>query len=212
MDFMNSRREVAAVGAISVFGLGQALWDHPLQDAPEPGRVKPGHTGIPNVQLTTHTGARVRFYDDLVRDKLVVINMMYASCSNTCPPTTQNLLRVQEMLAGRVGRDIFMYSITLRPEYDTPPELAHYAKLQGVKAPGWTFLTGGRKEIGQLRLALGFYDPDPRVDGDETRHTGMLRIGNDAFQRWGSVPGMADPRQIVASILHMDLKRPPLAG
>lgn len=212
MDIMNSRRELVALGAISLAGMGAALLDRPRWETAPTRGTKTGHAGIPNVQLTTHTGARVRFYDDLVRDKLVVINMMYAGCSNTCLPTTQNLLRVQQMLESRVGKDIFMYSITLRPEYDTPGELAHYAKTQGVKAPGWLFLTGGSREIGQLRFALGFYDPDPKIDGDEARHTGMVRIGNDAFRRWGMVPGMADPRQIVSSILHVDLKRPQAAG
>lgn len=209
---MHTRRmEVAGLGAIAVAGLTEAFLESPdwqlAQATPAKGTAR-RQDGIPNVALKTHTGATVRFYDDLVRDKLVVINMMYASCSNTCPPTTQNLLRVQQMLGGRVGRDIFMYSITLRPEYDTPAELAHYAKLQGVKSPGWLFLTGAVKDIERLRYALGFYDPDPKVDGQETRHTGMVRIGNEAFRRWGMAPGMADPRQIVSSILHLDRKRP----
>ncbi|HEX4870338.1 MAG TPA: SCO family protein [Moraxellaceae bacterium] len=212
MDIVNSRRDIVALGTISLAGMGMALLERPRwEDAPARA-AKTSRDGIPNVPLTTHTGARVRFYDDLVRDKLVVINMMYASCSNTCPPTTQNLLRVQQMLGSRIGRDIFMYSITLRPDFDSPPELAHYAKIQGVRDPGWLFLTGNKEDIERLRLALGFYDPDPAIDGQEARHTGMVRIGNDAFKRWGMVPGMADPRQIVSSILHADLKRPQAAG
>lgn len=208
---MESRRELVALGAMSAIGLGVSLLNPPDwagSRAPLP-RARPD--GIPNVTLKTHTGATVRFYDDLLRDKLVVINMMYASCNNTCPPTTQNLLRVQQMLGSRVGQDIFLYSITLRPEYDTPAELAHYAKMQGVDAPGWLFLTGSAQDIEQLRLALGFYDPDPAVDGQESRHTGMLRIGNDAYRRWGMAPGMADPRQIVSTILHLHRPRPPAA-
>ena len=34
---------------------------------------------------------------------------------------TINLVRVQTLLGARVGEDIFMYSITIRPEQDTPP-------------------------------------------------------------------------------------------
>jgi protein SCO1/2 len=35
---------------------------------------------FPNIVLTTQNNESVRFYDDLLRDKVVVINFMYASC------------------------------------------------------------------------------------------------------------------------------------
>ena len=204
----------AGVGGLSLTGLFDGILGQPDWGTPRPlAQKRAPQQAIPNVALKTHTGAKVRFYDDLVRDKLVVVNMMYAGCNNTCPPTTHNLVKVQQLLKERMGRDIFMYSITLRPEQDSPDDLAHYAKLHGVQ-PGWLFLTGAARDVEQLRLALGFYDPDAAVDRQEGRHVGMLRIGNDAFRRWGMAPALADPRQIVAAIRHMDRKRPtaPAAG
>jgi protein SCO1/2 len=164
---------------------------------------------LPNIALKTHTGAKVRFYDDLVRDKLVVLNMMYAGCSNSCPPMTHNLVKVQQMLKDRIGKDIFMYSLTLRPEQDSAEDLAHFARLHGVQ-PGWLFLTGLPREVEELRYALGFYDPDPKIDKQDGRHVGMVRIGNDAYRRWGMTPALAEPRQIVAAIQHLDRKPPPV--
>lgn len=38
---------------------------------------------FPNVELTTHNGDRVRFYDDLIKGKVVVINFMYATCTES---------------------------------------------------------------------------------------------------------------------------------
>jgi protein SCO1/2 len=35
---------------------------------------------LPNVVLTTHEGKTVRFYDDLIKGKVVAINFMYATC------------------------------------------------------------------------------------------------------------------------------------
>jgi protein SCO1/2 len=70
--------------------------------------------------LTTHEGKKVKFYDDLIKDKIVIINFMYVKCEGTCPGTTANLVKVQKLLGDRVGKDIFMYSITLKPEEDTP--------------------------------------------------------------------------------------------
>jgi len=51
---------------------------------------------FPNVELATHEGEKVRFYDDLIKDKFVTINMVYTSCKTTCPLTTANLVRVQK--------------------------------------------------------------------------------------------------------------------
>jgi protein SCO1/2 len=35
---------------------------------------------FPNLVLKTHEGKNVRFYDDLLKGKIVLINFMYASC------------------------------------------------------------------------------------------------------------------------------------
>src|SRR5215510_11779692 len=64
---------------------------------------------FPNLVLTTHEGKQVRFYDDLIKDKIVLINMMYAKCEGICTPVTMNLKKVQQLLGDRVGRDIFIY-------------------------------------------------------------------------------------------------------
>jgi protein SCO1 len=152
-----------------------------------------------SLQVVTHEGERVGFYQGLLRDKVVLINMMYASCSGNCPLTTANLMRVHKLLGDRVGRDIFFYSITLRAEADTPAALKDYARMHSVGA-GWKFLTGAPKDIEALRLKLGFYDLDPKVDQDISKHTGMVRIGNDRFGRWAMSPSTADPEQIIHTV------------
>jgi len=208
---MNTRMmELAGAGAIALYGMVEGLLNPPdwRVAAAAPGNRTAG--ALPNVELKTHEGRTVRFYDDLVRDKLVVMNMMYAGCNRTCPPMTHNLVKVQQMLKDRVGKDIFMYSLTLRPEQDSPEDLAHFARLHGVQ-PGWLFLTGRPKDVERLRFAMGFYDPDAEVDKQEGRHVGMVRIGNDPYRRWGMAPALADPRQIVAAINHLDRKPPPRA-
>src|SRR2546428_9926387 len=88
---------------------------------------------FPNLVLTTHEGRRVRFYDDLIKDRIVTINFMYTQCEDgRCPLTTANLVRVQKLLKDPVGRAIFMYPFTLTPEHDTPSVLKKYATAYGV--------------------------------------------------------------------------------
>jgi protein SCO1/2 len=158
---------------------------------------------FPNIVLTTHEGKEARFYDDLIKDKIVVINMMYANCEGVCPMITRNLARVQKLLGGRVGRDIFIYSITLKPETDTRQVLEEYAHMHGA-GPGWLFLTGKPEDIETLRRKLGFVDPDPEVDRDKSQHIGNVRFGNEPLQLWGACPGMFRPEAIVKSILYVD--------
>ncbi len=158
---------------------------------------------FPNVVLTTHEGKRVRFFDDLIRDKIVVISLMYVKCQGVCPDITANLVKVQKLLGDRVGRDIFFYSITVKPEEDSPVALKAYAEQFHV-GPGWLFLTGKPDDVELLRRSLGFVDPNPEVDKDKTRHSGMLRYGNEALSLWASCQGSAHASWIAESISWVD--------
>jgi protein SCO1/2 len=155
---------------------------------------------LPNVPLTTQTGRQVRFYDDLVKDKKVIINFMYVKCRGICVPVTSRLVRVQKLLGDRVGRDIFMYSITLKPAEDSSDNLRLYAEQHGA-GPGWLFLTGSPSDIDHLRRALGFAYDDPAEDADLSNHVGMVRYGVEAQSRWAACAGMANPEHIARSIL-----------
>lgn len=177
----------------------------PSQGGATSSRAKLQARYFPNFEVTTHEGKKVRFYDDLVKDKIVVINFMYAQCEGICAPITRNLKRVQSLLGERVGRDIFMYSISLKPEEDNPQKLKHYMQMHRIK-PGWTFLTGKPDEIDTLRRKLGFSDSKAKLDKDLTNHIGMIRYGNEARQWWAMCPGQANPPWIVESILWMDPK------
>jgi protein SCO1/2 len=150
--------------------------------------------------LQTHEGRKVRFYDDVLKGKLVVINMMYTVCTGICPANTASMKAVQQALGPRVGRDIFMYSLSLRPEFDSPQARRDYVNQYEI-GPGWTFLTGGREDMEVIRRKLGFYDSDPTKDADISNHTGVVRVGNVPAERWCMVPAQSSTRQIVSTIL-----------
>ncbi len=158
---------------------------------------------FPNLVLTTHEGKEVKFYDDLVKDKIVIFNMMYAKCDGVCMPITRNLLQVQKLLGSRVGKDIFMYSFTLKPEEDTVKALKHYAHMHKVR-PGWSFITGSVADMELIRRKLGYVDPDPEVDKDKSNHIGVIKYGNEPFERWGGCPGLSPPNWIVETLSWVD--------
>jgi protein SCO1/2 len=161
-----------------------------------------GGPELPNVILLTQNNKPVRFYDDLIKGRVVLINFMFTTCKTTCPMTRANLLKVQKALGDHLGRDIFIYSLTLDAATDTPKTLDKYAKSIGAK-PGWTFLTGKPADIEMLRRKLGFYDPDPKIDADRTQHGAVVLLGNDAAGRWAMVPALSNADRIVASVMRI---------
>jgi protein SCO1 len=161
---------------------------------------------LPNVELVTQDGARVHFYDDLVKDRRVVIQFMFTRCKDICPIITHHLAEVQTLLGGRVGRDIFFYSVTLSPEEDTPKELRAFAKEHGA-GPGWTFLTGKPEDILLLRKSLGFFYDDPKEDADRNNHSGMIVVGTEPLMRWAMCEGGAKPEWI-ATVIRTEMDAP----
>ena len=97
-----------------------------------PSRERIRDRYFPNLVLTSHEGKQLKFYDDLIKDKIVIFNMFYAQCQGICSPITRNLVRLQKILGDRVGKDIFMYSFTLKPKEDNVKALAHYAQMHKV--------------------------------------------------------------------------------
>jgi protein SCO1/2 len=158
---------------------------------------------IPNVALRTHDDVPVRFYDDLVKGRQVVINMMYATCEGLCPAVTSRLVEVHRALGPRMGRDLFMYSITLKPNEDGPAALREFADMHGALLPGWTFLTGDAFDIETLRFAL-FRHNHIKFDLDPNFHAGQLRIINDSINRWVHVTPLASKATVLQHISWAD--------
>jgi protein SCO1/2 len=158
-----------------------------------------GPAWFTNVPVVTHEGQTVRFYDDLMKDKIVLINFFFTDCDAICPLMTQNLSHVQDLLAPRFGQSIFMVSITLQPRRDTPQMIKHYAETYGA-GPGWTFVTGEPDNIELLRHRLGFVDSDPVLDSDLEQHIGMVRVANEPMHRWTMTPALVAPEAIVRTV------------
>lgn len=156
-----------------------------------------GANHFPNVTLTTQHGQRVRFYDDLIKGKIVAINLIYTSCKYACPLETARLAQVQRLLGERMGRDVFFYSITIDPEHDTPAVLSKYAETFQA-GPGWLFLTGTRADVDLISRKTGLYSPPNPANRDG--HTPYLLVGNEVTGQWLRNSGVDDPRFLATTI------------
>lgn len=150
-----------------------------------------GRDYFPNTPLINQDGQSVRFFDDLIKDKVVAINFIFTTCTDSCPLETARLRQVQKLLGERVGQDVFFYSISIDPETDTPEALKHYKEAFKI-GPGWQFLTGNKDDITVLRQKLGLFMKG--VDDGQTKdHNLSLIIGNQSTGRWMKTSPMENP-------------------
>jgi len=77
-----------------------------------------------DTELTTHEGNKVRFYSDVLDERIVMINVIYTNCKGSCPLLTQKLSQVSRELGELYGKSIHFVSITNDAERDTPEALS----------------------------------------------------------------------------------------
>jgi cytochrome oxidase Cu insertion factor (SCO1/SenC/PrrC family) len=162
---MGSGTLAAGVGAIAARGFG-ALGGgtaHHFQPVPATGAGSPRavlqQKHLLNLPLMTQDGKSVKFYDDLVKDKKVVLTFMNTEPGALASSKTvsENLSELQKFFGSRMGKDIHFYTITANPQRDTPAVLKNWAS-QYSNGSGWTFLTGSAANVDKLRRSLGFAD------------------------------------------------------
>ena len=143
-----------------------------------------------DVELIDQDGRKVRFYTDVLKGKTVVVNAFFTTCTSVCPPMNRSMEKIQEALGDRVGKDVFLVSLTVDPATDTPARLKEYAaKFHAGK--GWTFLTGKKENLDWALYKLGQY-----VESKESHKT-VIIIGNEATGLWKKAYGLAKVDELV---------------
>ena len=155
----------------------------------------PAH--FPNAPLINQDGETLYFYDDVIKGKVVTINFMFTSCGDSCPMETAKLRKVQEMLGEHAGKDVYMYSITVDPDRDTPAALKAYMQKFNI-GPGWQFLTGKKEDIDQIRKRLGMYSDEEEELSD---HPINFVVGNEATGQWLRRTPFDIPETLVSVLL-----------
>ena len=174
---------------------------------------------VPNVSVLAHDGSVHRFYEDLVRDQLVLIAFMSIQHDQHYP-CTPRLRQIRDLLDRDPDSRVHLLSVTVDPEHDTPRRLSEYATVNGADAgrTPWRFLTAAPEDIDLLRAS--FYVHRSLAPEDGTRKLyeredllalphhkavmdcsmGLMRYGNEALDIWGGAPVKAAARDIVARL------------
>jgi protein SCO1/2 len=128
-----------------------------------------------------------RFDSAHLRDKVVVLNFIFTTCTDVCPLFTVNLSQLQRKLNGRFANEIFFVSITTDPEIDSPQVLKAYAQRHGADLKNWAFLTGSESELKRVWKSFGVQVI--RKGRGLVQHTSLTTVidrhGLRRFNHWG---------------------------
>src|SRR5215213_9777564 len=152
--------------------------------------ASPAQKYFTDVELLNQNGEKVRFYTDVLKGKTVIVNAFFTTCTSVCPPMNRSMEKIQEALGDRVGKDVFLVSITVDPETDTPARLKEYAQKFHA-GRGWIFLTGKKENLDWALYKLGQY-----VENKDDHKT-IFIIGNEPTGLWKKAFGMANVNELV---------------
>ena len=221
----SDRRTLITTGAAALSGLALGLRGAPVGagslqvssaqsvDGCSPPAAGPNAGYFPDVAVTAHDGRRARFYTDLLAGRTVMVHCT-SIAHDAEYPVIDNLVRVHSLLGERVGRDVFMYTLSVDPA-DTPRDLADLVAARGV-GPGWLFLTAEPAAVESLRYHLfdhGLGHVHPGHGGGRAPvkdcSLGLVRYGNESIGLWGAVPAKADPEWIARRLSWVVPREPP---
>jgi protein SCO1 len=141
---------------------------------------------IPDAELFNQDGKKIHFYSDLIKDKVVIVSLFFTSCASICPMQAESLAKLQATLGDRLGRDVYLVSVSMDPEGDPPERLKIWGLQFGAK-PGWTLVTGKKSEVDKVAMAL---TGAPAFKGE---HSPVVFVGSDKTGRWIRAYGLAGP-------------------
>jgi protein SCO1/2 len=162
--------------------------------------ARPTKLKLLDLELFDQDGRKLAFRNDVIGDKIVVIDTFYTSCRQICPILSAIFAGVQEQLAERLGKEVVLVSISVDPETDIPPRLKKYAGTWKAR-PGWTFLTGPKPSVDRVLEGLGLYTADFKA------HAAMILIGDGRKNEWTRFYGFLPPEQIVEKVDELSAAR-----
>ncbi len=152
-----------------------------------------GKVKIPDVELRNQDGRKVRFYSDLIKDKVVVLSFFYTNCVYTCTTQGRTLSKLQTLLGERLGKSVFLISVTTDPVNDNPSKLKAWGKHYDVQS-GWTLVTGEEAEMNKLLV------PFTGTGAGGGMHLPVTFVANASTGRWTSAAGIFAPDHLLKAI------------
>jgi protein SCO1/2 len=180
---------------LGLFALALAALPLRSQGGPPPAAngESPAQHYFGEIPLVNQDGKTMRLYSDVLKGRVVVIDAMFTQCAGACPMMSQSFVKIQDWLGGRLGKDVYLVSVSVDPANDTPARLKEYAARFKAR-PGWYFLTGSKENVHAALAKLG-----QAVEARED-HSNLFLIGNDRTGLWKKAFGLAKPEELIAIV------------
>lgn len=140
-----------------------------------------------DLELVTQNGQAVRFFTDVLKDRVVLINFIFTHCQDACPLISQKLLETRGLLDEAVSDRVYFISISIDPERDTPEALTEFATKFKLTDDNWVFLTGEKQNVEHIVKKLGQYDENVE------EHSTLILAGNVNKRHWVKIPPTMPP-------------------
>jgi len=147
-----------------------------------------------NVELVDQNGRSLKFYDEVLKDNIVVISFIFTNCQSACPLMTRNLTMIRDMLREDERRAIQFVSISIDPLRDPPAAMKEFAQKHEADNGGWLWLTGQPDDVNFVTQRLGSYTDDPEA------HTTTLLAANVPNAHWTKIEPNVPPNGVVARL------------
>lgn len=91
------------------------------------------------------------------KGKPIVVNLIYTSCSHTCPLIAAALVKAVKTAEAGLGRGAFnVITVGFDTKSDTPARMRAFARTQGIDLPNWHFLSADAETVDRLADDTGF--------------------------------------------------------
>ena len=147
-----------------------------------------------DLEVVDQNGRKLRFYSDVLKGRVVLINFIFTNCPDACPMVTHKLMQVRNMLVPAIKDDVWFISVSVDPERDTPEAMKEFATKQGVDESRWLFLTGDKKNLTYIVKQLGQYTQEVEA------HSTLMLAGNDRTRHWTRVMPMVPPEGVAQQL------------
>jgi len=147
---------------------------------------------VPDVTLIDQYGREVSFRQEMLGDRPVFVDFIFATCTTICPVLSAGYISIQRKL-GAERKKVLLVSISIDPEHDGPEELRKYLDRYGAKS-GWDFFTGTREDIDKVMRAFDAFVPD------KMSHRPLTLIHAPGRDHWIEIDGFAGSKDLMKEL------------
>lgn len=165
--------------------------------AAQPKTAKTAVT-LSEAMLVDQTGKPGRLTSDFLKNRVVVFDFIFTTCTTICPLSTSLLAATKEKLTDVDAEAFGFVSVSIDPNTDTPERMAAFADSRGAD---WTFLTGEKRIVDQVLKDLGSYSTNP------SDHSAMLVIGDASTGEFIRAFGLPNPDFVASEVRKLVAQR-----